>query len=464
MVAIPAGDRVAAPLISAAVVVAWAGGLAAGVSLPSLLLLTLAVAGMHHCYRVSSDLLDFRAGFFFAVLLIVGIPSAVLDVELAGPAHYWASALVRSLIISHDQLRTAQLVVLFGTAAVALPLWLQRLPPPLPERTPVPLPRIWYAYAASLLLLAGVAWLQYGGPAQMALYLISPEYRLNPLRYPLAGLTNLGLFLAAISAYFAAQRLDSRVARAALFVPVLILLLPAGNRGSLFSVVLIGMAATMALRPRQPVLYALAAALVLPAIATLIFRLRRLALLQEFGAVSLFDLYAEFTAETLMLPTLAVALDALGRGVIDYAWGADLVLFPLYFVPRLFWPGKPPPLDFRLSESLGLHDGNVFGTPVTLFGGLWFNFTPVLYLPACLLVGLALARAYRRVRHDRLLRVLLLTFVIDIVRVGDIARELLTLTFALTAAWAIYFFALPRHRTQSAHAETQLRPAELELG
>jgi hypothetical protein len=407
----------------------------------------LCVAIMAHAYGRSRDLLDFRAGFFLATFLFVALPGLIIDLELTPITAFWRSDTIRALMIGRPEFVLAQFLVLIGVLAVGVPVLLDRPPrgaaprerDPAAMATPRGTPstairvsrRIWLLYGGSLAGLTALAFVQYGGLLEIIIYSVTPDVRLASDRVRLAGLANLFLFAGAISAYYAAARCSGRALRISLFLPVILLVLPAGNRGSLLTVLVIGAAATFDLQPRRPLLHALGVCLLLPPVASALVRLRMLAVFQHFGDYSLLDMYRDFTAESLMLPTFAFALNGLRKGVIEFAYGADLILFPLWYVPRVFWPGKPLPLDFRLSEALGLHDGDLFGTPVSIFGGFYVNFTPWAYLPALALFGCLLAFLYRRFRDDRLLKVVLLTFVIDIVRVGDIARELLTLSFAL---------------------------------
>ena len=416
----------------------------AGVSVYTTSTIVLCVAAMSVLYADSSDLLDFRAAFFLAVLLFIAIPGASIDVELTGSAQYWSAALVRNLTITRDQLRFAELLVFAGTAAAAVPL-LRGLGTRQGAREndveAAVSPRIWMIYIAATVGVVALAIFQYGGLMRMVIYMVSPGTRAAAARIQMAGLSNLMLFVSSIAAYFAASRVKGKGRKLLLFLPVMILVLPAGNRGSLLSVGLIAAAALSPLSTRRPMAWVMTAAMLLPVFASLMFRLRRLALMTTPEPITIRGLYADFAGESLMLPTMAYALHALRDRVVDYAYGLDLIMLPLWYVPRMIWPTKPLPLDFRLNAAMGLNDGDVFGTPISVFGGLWFNFTPLGYVPACIATGLLFAWLWRRFRHDRLIKLLLLTFAVDLVRVGDLSRELTTVLLGIGAAVAIRWYA-----------------------
>ncbi len=410
--------------------------------MPTVLTMAICIALMARLYRDSTDLLDFRAAFFLAVFVFIAVPAATIDTWFHAGNYYWVSRLIRNLTISQPEVQIAETLVLCGTAVVAVPIWLQQpVVRTLESSARAVLPRIWLFYAgfvsASLLLLL----IQYGSLMKIVLFIISPTMRADTAARSFSGLSGMLLFFSAVSAYYAAQRLRSRGARLLLFLPVMLLVLPAGNRGSLLSIGLIAATAAFALTPARPLLWTLTAALLLPPVASGLFRLRRLAVISDAGEFSIGALYSDFAGESLMLPTLAYALKALREGIVDFAYGMDLLLFPLWYVPRLIWPGKPMPLDFRLNSAMGLNEGDVFGTPISIFGGLYFNFTLWGYIPMCAALGALLAVLYSRLEHDRLLKVLLLTFVVDLVRVGDISRELTTVSLALVAAFVLRAFA-----------------------
>jgi hypothetical protein len=419
------------------------GLLTLGIGLLSVMLAALCVLMMRHFYA-GSDIFDARAGFFAAVLLFLAMPAMVLDAQLTGPNFYWSLDVVRELVITRDDLRAAQAIVLAGAATVAAVMLLRVRPLSDAVRVParVPTQRVWLLYYGAILLATALLMLQYSSVLEMLIHVISPVARRTAEARAFGTPLGVLLVVIAVSAFWAARRIRSRLLRMLLFLPPVLLAVPAGNRGVVLSMVLIAAAGVMSTLPRHPFRYALAACLLLPPFASLLYRLRYLALTNSLGDFTVLDLYADFAGESLMVPILARALAGLREGVVGYTYGVDLALFPLWFVPRVLWPGKPMPLDFRLNHQLGLNDGDVFGTPVSLFGGLWFNFTPWAYLPAVVGFALLVLFFHERWRNDRLLRVLLVVFIVDIVRVGDMSRELTTFTLSLFAAFVVRAIAL----------------------
>lgn len=68
-----------------------------------------------------------------------------------------------------------------------------------------------------------------------------------------------------------------------------------------------------------------------------------------------------------------VALVELVPGRLDWLRGRSIAYVPAAFVPRSVWPGKPLPIDYRLSRRLYGSDARA-GTPFTLSGELFWNF------------------------------------------------------------------------------------------
>lgn len=151
--------------------------------------------------------------------------------------------------------------------------------------------------------------------------------------------------------------------------------------------------------------------------------------LQERGVTVEENRIVSLTQESIMVPTLGIALRGLERGQIEMQYGRDLVLTPLYFIPRAIWPQKPDPLDFRLNRELNLNSGEVFGTPVSIFGGAFLN-TGLLF--PIFMIFLGVLGSALNGQRDKILSALLFVYAIDLVRVGDISRE--TVTFGIFLA------------------------------
>jgi hypothetical protein len=105
------------------------------------------------------------------------------------------------------------------------------------------------------------------------------------------------------------------------------------------------------------------------------------------------------------------------------------------FVPRIVWPDKPVPYDFRLREKyLPAFEG---GTPIGIVGTSYLSFLE----PGLMVIGLAfgflLARAAIMLESSDARRVLLGAFV-DFARVGGGLRELSTLIPQMLAVAFIF--------------------------
>jgi len=71
---------------------------------------------------------------------------------------------------------------------------------------------------------------------------------------------------------------------------------------------------------------------------------------------------------------------------LDRLNGSSLLAVPGAFVPRVLWPQKPRPVDFRLSEVL-YGPTTAAGTPFTVPGELWWNFGMAGVLLGCAGLG-----------------------------------------------------------------------------
>lgn len=221
------------------------------------------------------------------------------------------------------------------------------------------------------------------------------------------------------------------------FLPPLYLAFASTNRGTLLLIMIIiffsVIPGKVKLRYFLPVLVLgyLGAAL----LAGFLFERR----LQERGITVEENRIVSLTQESIMVPTLGIALRGLEKGQIEMQYGRDLLLTPLYFIPRVIWPQKPDPLDFRLNRELNLNSGEVFGTPVSIFGGAFLN-TGILF--PLFMFFLGYLGAALNGQRDKIVSALLFVYAIDLVRVGDISRETVTFGIFLTV-----FLLLHRRRS-----------------
>lgn len=136
-------------------------------------------------------------------------------------------------------------------------------------------------------------------------------------------------------------------------------------------------------------------------------------------------------SESIMVPTMGLVVRELDLGRVSFQNGTDLILIPAYFIPRVLWPSKPLPLDYRLNREIGMNTGTPFGTPITVYGGMYINGGYYGYILLMLALGLIIRRLVYT--PDLIVSVLLFTYFIDLVRVGDIARETVTVSIWLVS-------------------------------
>ncbi len=446
----------------------WSSGLLAalviamisGIALLPLLAAAICIIMMALIYGESQDILDARAAFFLSTFTFIAAPSIFIAADFAPDEPIWYVVSINNLSISHSDFDFAQRIIFLGLLAVTVPMLAHIAggePPPPNTTEPRSRPIIWLVYLVILVAYFGVTYLQYGGIASILHYATDPVARLGLGQggQLLAGISAILAFASEVSAYYLCRRLRVRIVGVIFFVPILFCLLAEANRGVLMVCMLVALFAIVDLRMKRPFLLVVLGFTGLPFVATSLVNFRNTSVNTTQPQGRLFDAYRQFFTESNMVIVMAKALRGLHDGVINYSYGIDLLSFPGWYVPRILWPGKPLPLDFRLNNALSLNDGDVFGTPVTLFGGVYINFTPVLYIFALVLFSLLVIGAYRRLRDDRLLKVFFLVFVLDIVRVGDLSREAVTFSLSLGATLAIRWLVLPR--TDAATSRTESR-------
>src|SRR6185437_14030443 len=413
-----------------AVTIAFSTGAAllSGISVVPIAFGGVCVLMMWHNLRDSHDILDPRAGFFLGAFLFIALPDLIVATDFGRFGQLYRVQTIPQLVIERADFERAQAIVAVGMLAVVSAFICAPAigTPSGEEDEPRTNRNTWVIYSVAVSVAIAVAMIQYGTLANVLLSIVDPVSRISDVTHQESGLTGLLTLLTCVSAYYIIRRSGKRWLAIPLFIPPIALTLPLANRGSLLEISLIAWLAIGQLRFRRPFSVMVAGSLFLPPLAGGLLLLRNSAL-GFAGDVSLGGLYRGFANESVAIPTLAFALEGIRSGLIRFTYGLDLLLFPVAFVPRLLWPGKPMPLDFRLNAALGLNDGTPFGTPVGIFGGFFLNFTWLAYVPAIFAFAIVLVWTARRVRRDRLVLLLVFVFTIDIVRVGDISRELLTL-------------------------------------
>ncbi|MEP6618921.1 MAG: hypothetical protein ABJE47_06390 [bacterium] len=422
-----------------------------GVPVISVALVAGCVVMLWHFLSESADILDPRAGFFLAVLLFLALPNLVLAYQFGREGMLFHSTLVRRLVVERADFERVQLLLALGIASVSAGLLLSpRVRLSDRDGEPYSAGRlVLLVYTVTVIIASALTFAQFGSFTALLVSAINPVARLaNASSRGGSGISGILVFIVTMSAYYLCRGLRHRSVGLPLFLPAIVMVLPLANRGTIVEILMIMALAVSDLKVRAPFAILVGAALLLPPFAGALVAARN----NTFGAAGDFSvegLYRGFADDSPMVAVFAMTLGALRRGAVDYTYGLDLIMFPLWYVPRLFWPTKPMPLDFRLNAALGLNDGIPFGTPIGLFGGVFMNFTLLAYVPVLWVFGWSISSLYGRFRNDRLVLLLFFVFVIDIVRVGDLSRELVTLSVGLFAVWFVRRFAERKSVLQS---------------
>ena len=228
-----------------------------------------------------------------------------------------------------------------------------------------------------------------------------------------------------------------------------VLVLPLGNRGAAFyPVVMYIIVLHKAGLVRLPILGMLALAPILPVLAVVLREVRygQIDLVQSVLSVS--DSWNRFVSEAVMFDVFALLTAHVSMGLI-HAGPSVFIDSLAYFLPSFLIEGpKPLPADFQLSRLLGFAGSQEYGTPPTVFGGLFWYFGLLGLLLGSALFGLAVRAANWRlhvgigVERSRVFSILVYSlafvFLIDLVRVGVFMREVLTLVIRLSSIFVVF--------------------------
>jgi hypothetical protein len=389
---------------------------------------------------IERDPLRLSSTIPMAYLFFLMPNSVALALDFRTSSLYLFKVLQHTISIYEEDTTAALAVMFTGSIAYALGVLIGNRTPRLEDgllsRSPV---RLWTVRPGRPLVLGSVSVLLFviallfltGGPTGIVALVVDPVARDQLQSTSLSALL-ISLFLgylATISVAYGRDLVNGSFplgpSYLALYGLAVAMALPLASRGYVLSVVIYTVLLFHYLRKRIPATAVLVAALTLPAIATAL-RLLRVDAVADFSTTNSFS---EFFSESNMVSMFSAAMGAIHSGKIDYMYGLDLALFPLWFIPRALWPGKYLPLDYRLTLALDISDnGRAYGSPVTIFGGLYLNLTLVGMLLALLLFGYIIARCDQRlsVRTPRglFVRIMLFTFLVDLTRVGDVSREL----------------------------------------
>jgi hypothetical protein len=392
------------------------------------------VGMMIRLYRESGDLFDPRAALFLGVLLFLSGPGIVVGSALKTAESAWTHHGLPGFRVPAASLEMAQGIIASGVWLASMPLLARRLSGRTAQDPRYTRRRLLAAYGLGV---AGLfVWLpiSYHGVWQA----ISSVWDAGPrARASLQPGLHLTLLLLSTVAAYLLYRDEPRPVRALLFVPPLAAVLPLASRGLVVLVGLVAMAALLGSRRRCAAAWVFGACVLLVPLTSVLGALRNSTSFPEAWPPSLASLRSSFVEEATMAPTFGGVLDALDDGRVHYRYGRDLLLLPASLIPRSIWTRKPLPLDYEVSRNMGLSGDVPFGAPIGLFGGLYLNATPLLFFPAVLLFAWAVCAAYRRAQGDPLICAILTFTVLDLTRVGDLARELLVCAVGLALVVAV---------------------------
>lgn len=212
------------------------------------------------------------------------------------------------------------------------------------------------------------------------------------------------------------------------------------TRGPL--VATIAAALALVLRNRRPSLRTAATAAVVLSLGIVVLSAARQ--LREYAQIESLGAAAESTLRTDPLELLSgdliefdhlVALTVLVPDTLPWLEGESIAAVPGAFVPRTLWPGKPLPIDYKLSEKL-YGPTTTAGTPFTLAGELFWNFgaawAVIIAAIAGLLTGSAWWRWGQRSGWPGLINAMVLGYTY-LILTRPLAPMVQTTTFALVA-------------------------------
>lgn len=390
-----------------------------------------------------SDILRVRNAIPVAFFLFILPSMSILAFSFVGQYSYTFQIILRTLSLDQESINSAFLLIAAGSIAYSVGTEVL-----LPLRGVRREPQIRSIQIRTVRTLAIAAFTVYW-LLQLFLHGITGAYALvtDPvMREQLRSTSLTGIFIELFLIFILSmgvilyqKRQKKHAAAWAILMGILGMLfaLPFGSRGYVFAVAIPLVFIWHYGRSKLTLKQILICLIILPVLATSLRFLRTGAETKEIGI-----LFSEFVRESNMVQMLALSTAAVKNGALDYQYGRDIYLVAALFVPRAMWPEKPLPLDFRLTGILGLDDdGKLFGSPITIFGGLWLNLTAVGMVISMFCIGLIAAQCDRRWTRESLIdiykRAILFYFLLDLTRVGDISRELSLLIMFSFACYVV---------------------------
>ena len=142
-----------------------------------------------------------------------------------------------------------------------------------------------------------------------------------------------------------------------------------------------------------------------------------------------------------MYDMLVCSQNSIINGSINFYKGTNYLSFPI--IPKSIWANKP--LYFDVEHTSILLNNNIKGgIPTSIIGSLFLNFNIIGVIIGGFLFGIIIKYFYNKIYpikniKDLFLFVIFLTFCYDIVRVGDITREIWTAIVYTIVFYACYY-------------------------
>lgn len=405
--------------------------------------LYICVRGMLSNYTKSRDYFNLLATFYTATLVFVVIPGLVFYFD-SNDGVWQSPVLVNLAVDIRDILRalhyiTLSLISFYLGDLVSKTI---RIKSEFILKNIKISKNIWYLYIIMTVMTLAIVTIQSGNVLRMLRgNIVTTD--LGGSSFISSGLFGLILSLGVCCAYRLSLYYKLKFTSSFLFLPYLLLAILSSNRGIMLTVMLILLVVIFRFRGK----------FIFPGIAigyfSVVYLANILLSLRQSNLSFVFTFNQalnRFNTDTIMLPAFSLVLARLLQGKLNFSYGQDIIFLPLMLLPRFIWPGKPLPLDFRINSALNLGNGDVFGTPISIFGGLIINFGIYLYPFIFFVFAITLHYLYSKIKHIDFLRVVSFAFVIDIVRVGDLSREIISFII-----WIIAFALISKLTTRRSY-------------
>jgi oligosaccharide repeat unit polymerase len=398
-------------------------------------LMALCISGTFNSYKSETSIFNLSGIFYFSTLVFMAIPSIIIQKNF--DSGIWYSDFIPKLFIYEEEFyATIGWIILgifsFFIGNTIFGIFIKKDSNHQRKKTLVETnSRLFITiivYSISVLGTVILTLVRFGDIGSALSYATNPTERVDVNALSSLGINVILLSLATTSAFFITSKIKFRLIKTMIFLPPLFLAVPLTSRGFLLSILLVSFLSMNYRLPKNPLLTLFFGYFLVVVIASFLLAVRGTGTSSD-RSFNLLSSFESFNAESTMLPTMTLMQTSLKENKIQYVNGFDILLAPGLLLPKTIWVNKPLPLSFRIGDLLG-YDGTS-GTPVSVFGGVYINFTPYFYFLPFFLLGLILRYLDSRVKILTLVKVLVFIFIIDLVRVGDLSRETFSLTIWL---------------------------------